>query len=78
MENDDYIDTVVLVQKPESAEATPDHGVAGRRIVPVMKGAQVTRASEIDINSLTIDETFDGGADPYNSTGMHCVLKIKE
>ncbi len=78
MENDDYIDTVVLVRKPDLTEASPDHDVAGRRNVPVVKDVQLTRVSEIDINSLTIDETFDGGADPYNSTGKHCVLKIEE
>ncbi len=78
MDKDDYIDTVVLVQKPDLVEATRDQDVIGQRNVPVVKGVQLTRASDIDINSLTIDETFDGDTDPYNSTGKHCVLKIKE
>ncbi len=78
MKNDDYIDTVVLVQKLDSTEAAPSRDVIGRRSVPVVKGVQLTRASDIEINSLTIDETFDGDTDPYNSTGKHCVLKIKE
>ncbi len=78
MENDDYIDTVVLVRKPDSTETAPYHDVIGRRSVPVVKGVQLTRSSDIEISSLTIDETFDGDTDPYNSTGKHCVLKIKE
>ena len=78
MDKDDYIDTVVLVQKPDSVEVTPDQDVIGQRNVPVVKGVQLTRASDIDIGSLTIDETFGGDTDPYNNTGKHCVLKIKE
>ncbi len=78
MKNDDYIDTVVLVQKLDSTGAASYHNVIGRRSVPVVKGLQLTRAGDIEINSLTIDETFDGDTDPYNSTGKHCVLKIKE
>ena len=78
MDKDDYVDTVVLVQKPDSVEVTPDQDVIGQRNVPVVKGVQLTRASDIDIGSLKIDETFGGDTDPYNSTGKHCVLKIKE
>ncbi len=78
MGSNDYIDTVVLVEKPDSAESAPGHDVAGRRNVPVVNEVRLTRVTEIEINSLTIDESFDGGGDPYNSTGKHCVLKIKE
>ncbi len=78
MGNNDYIDTVVLVEKPNSAESAPRHNVVERRNVSVVNDAQLTRVGDIEINSLTIDETFDGGGDPYNSTGRHCVLKIRE
>ncbi len=78
MEYDDYIDTVVLVEKPDSSESTAGHDVAGRRKAPVVNDVRLIRARDIEINSLTIDETFDGGADPYNSTGKHCVLKFEE
>ena len=78
MDKDDYIDTVVLVQKPDLVEATPDQDVIGQRNVPVVKGVQLMHASDIEISSLTIDESSDGDTDPYNSTGKHCVLKIKE
>ena len=78
MGNNDYIDTVVLVERPKLAESAPHHDVAGRNKVPVVNDARLTRVGEIEINSLTIDEIFDGGGDPYNSTGRHCVLKFKE
>ncbi len=78
MGNNDYIDTVVLVEKPDSAESAPRHDVAGRRNAPVVNDVRLKRVTDIEINSLAIDETFDGGDDPYNSTGKHCVLKIKE
>ena len=78
MEHDYYIDTVVLVEKPDSTESAPDHDVAGRRKVSVVNDVRLTRLADIEINSLTLDESFDGGGDPYNSTGKHCVLKFKE
>ena len=78
MGNNDYIDTVVLVERPKLAESAPRYGVAGRHKVAVVNDARLTRMGDIEINSLTIDETFDGGGDPYNSTGRHCVLKFKE
>ncbi len=78
MGNNDYIDTVVLVEKLNSAESAPRHNVVERRNVSVVNDAQLTRVGDIEIASLTIDETFDGGGDPYNSTGRHCVLKIRE
>ena len=78
MEHDDYIDTVVLAEKPDSAESAAGREVAGRRKVPVVNKVRLTRVGEIEINTLTIDESLDGGGDPYNSTGKHCVLKFKE
>ncbi len=78
MGNDNYIDTVVLTEKPNSGETAHDHAVAGKSQKPVVNDVRLTRVGELDVNSLTIDETHDGGGDPYNSTGRHCVLKIKE
>ncbi len=83
MGNDNYIDTVVLTEKPESGEATSgeaahDYAVASKGSVPVVNEVRLTRVGELEINTLTIDEAHDGGGDPYNSTGKHCILKIKE
>ena len=78
MGNNDYIDTVVLVEKPDSAESAVDQYAAGKREVPNVNKVRLTRVGEVEINSLTIDESLDGGGDPYNSTGKHCILKIKE
>ncbi len=78
MGNDDYIDTVVLAEKSDSGEAAHDYAVADAGRVPVVKNVRLTRVGALEVNSLTIDETHDGGGDPYNSTGKHCVLKIKE
>jgi hypothetical protein len=78
MDNNDYIDTVVLTDRPDSCESAPYDDVAGRRNISVVNDARLTRVGQIEISSLTIDESMDGGGDPYNSTGKHCVLKIKE
>ena len=78
MGNDNYIDTVVLVEKPDSGEPAHAHDVAGRPKVPVVNDVRLTRVGEVDMTSLTIDESLDGGGESYNSTGKHCILKIKE
>ena len=73
MGNDNYIDTVVLTEKPASGEAAHDYAVAGK--APVVNDVRLTRVGALEVNSLTIDETHEGGGDPYNSTGKHCILK---
>lgn len=78
MDNNDYIDTVVLVEKPDSGEIAHGYAVAGRRKASVVNDVRLTRVGKIEINSLAIDDSMDGGGDPYNNTGKHCVVKIKE
>ena len=83
MGNDNYIDTVVLAEKPVSGEATSgeaahDYAVAGKSKAPDVNDVRLTRVGALEVSSLTIDETHEGGGDPYNSTGKHCILKIKE
>ena len=58
-----YIDNAVLAEKPCSGEAALDYAVAGK--VPVVNDVRLTRVGELEVNSLTIDETHDGGGDPY-------------
>lgn len=78
MGNNDYTDTVVLVEKPDLAETATDIDIAVKRRTPDINKIRLTRVGDIEINSLTIDESLEGGDDPYNSTGKHCVVKIKE
>jgi len=78
MGNNDYTDTVILVEKPDLAETAVDIDVAVKRNTPDVNKIQLTRIGDIEINSLAIDETLEGGGDPYNSTGKHCVVKIKQ
>ena len=33
---------------------------------------------EVEVIALEIDEDFDLGGDPYNHTGSHCVINIRE
>lgn len=33
---------------------------------------------KINVSALSIDESFDGDHDPYNSTGQHLANKIRE
>ena len=78
MDNNDYTDTVVLVEKPDLAETAADIDVAVKRNTPDVNKVRLTRVGEIEINSRTIDESLEGSDDPYNNTGKHCVVKIRK
>jgi hypothetical protein len=38
---------------------------------------QVLHSRLNELDGLTIDEEFDTGGDPYNSTGQHAIIKPK-
>ncbi len=42
------------------------------------KGVRVVRSKIIDANDLSIADDFDNGGDPYNCTGQHVVIKLKD
>lgn len=71
----DYIDTVVLTDKPRSAETAPKHPIGINHNVVVRTDVRLTRVGDQEFTTLSIDESSDYGGDPYNSTGKHCVLK---
>ena len=83
MNDNDYIDTVVLTEESQVAEPATKHPIGQRPIgsdrnIPTVNDVRLTRVGGLEVTKLTIDESSDGG-DPYNSTGKHCVLKrIKE
>ncbi len=78
MNDNDYIDTVVLTEESQVAEAATKRPIGSNRHIPTVNDVRLTRVGGLEVTKLTIDESSDGG-DPYNSTGKHCVLKrIKE
>ena len=38
----------------------------------------VKRRQEVEVIALEIDEEFDLGGDPYNHTGSHCIVKLRD
>ncbi len=74
----DYIDTVVLTEKPQSVEAAPKRSSRINHNIVVVNDVRVTRVGEMEVTALTLDENSYGGGDPYNSTGKHCVLKPRK
>jgi hypothetical protein len=84
MNDNDYIDTVVLTEESQVAEAATKHPIGQHPIgqrpigsdrnIPTVNDVRLTRVGSLEVTKLTIDESSDGG-DPYNSTGKHCVLK---
>ena len=55
------------VVKKESVRVETDH-----------KGARVLQTDVLDAPELSIDEDFDIGCDPYNSTGQHVIIKSRK
>ncbi len=78
MGNKDYIDTVVLTEKPQAVGPGPTRPSGIRQNIAVVNYVRLTRVGDVKVTSLTIDECWDNDGDPYNNTGKHCVLKAKE
>jgi len=74
----DYIDTVVLAEKPQSVEAAPKRPSRINHNIVVVNDVRMTGVGEIEVAALTIDENSYDDGDPYNSTGKHCVLKPRK
>jgi hypothetical protein len=74
METKDYIDTVVLIEDSKAAGATGKSPAGGRREIAVVNDVRLTRVGDLKVSSLSIDESYSEGGDPYNNTGKHCVL----
>lgn len=75
MGDKDYIDTVVLAEESQAVKAAKKNRAGTSHHIPVVNDLRLTRVGGIEVSTLTIDESGDGGGDPYNSTGKHCVLK---
>ena len=46
--------------------------------VIVEQPADAARAAKVEVVSLSIDEHFDAGGDPYNRTGSFVALQLKD
>ena len=46
--------------------------------VIVEQPAQAAHAAKVEVVSLSIDEHFDAGGDPYNRTGSFVALALKD
>jgi hypothetical protein len=52
-----------------------------RPVMPVVRGYGAVAGAKPaapEVINLEIDEDDDFGSDPYNRTGSHCVLKIRD
>lgn len=57
-----------------TAELTPAADVRKRHARP--ETPQHTPVGEIELLSLQVED--DGGGDPYNRTGQHCLAELKK
>ena len=74
----DYIDTVVLPEKPHVADGEPEAAEGINHNISVVNDVRLTRVGKLEFASLSIDESDDAGGDPYNSTGKHCTIRQTE
>lgn len=75
MESKDYIDTVVLTEESGALEAARKSPTGTDQRIAVMDEVRLTRIGDLKVTSLSIDESYSEGGDPYNNTGKHCTLK---
>ncbi len=78
MGNKDYIDTVVLTEKPQAVGPAPRRPNGIRQNTAIVNDVRLTRVGDVIVTSLTIDECWDSDGDPYNNTGKHCVLNANK
>ena len=62
-------------EKPESDTAS-ERPI--KVIVEQRADATANRGARVDVVSLSIDEDFDPGSDPYNRTGQFMALKERD
>ena len=55
--------------EPRKTHPRTARGLARKPVVP---------KQDVEVVALEIDEDFDLGGDPYNHTGSHCVVKLRE
>ncbi len=61
--------------------ASSHDGVLHIRPTPVERVtgiAKSQRARKAELITLEIDDDYDTGSDPYNCTGSHCVVKLRD
>lgn len=55
-----------------------EHREAQLRPAQGMARKAVKRRQDVEVIALEIDEDSDRGGDPYNHTGSHCVVKLRD
>ncbi len=56
----------------------PEQHATRLRLAQGLARKTVKPRQDVEVIALEIDEDFDLGGDPYNHTGSHCVIKIRE
>ena len=64
------------VQKPRKATAARKAPVQVE--IDLRNNVQVLDSELSENDELAIDENFDSGGDPYNTTGSHVILQLQE
>lgn len=55
-----------------------DQSETDRRPVRRLTRGSAKPNREVEVIALEIDDDFDLGGDPYNHTGSHCVVKLRD
>ena len=64
------------VQK--SRKATVARKAPVQAEIDLRKNAQVIDSDVNNADELAVDDDFDSGGDPYNTTGSHVILQLKQ
>jgi hypothetical protein len=72
----DCWDKTMNVQKPRKETAARKAPVQVE--IDLRNNVQVVDSEMNNADELAIDENFDGGGDPYNTTGSHVIIQLQE
>jgi hypothetical protein len=68
----------MVTRKPVTGRLPPGHSVNVEVELKSTDDIKVVRSVVKDAKSLTIEDDFDSGGDPYNCTGQFCIPAFKD
>ena len=68
----------MVSRKTVTGRRPPGHSVNADVELNSTNDIEVVQSDVKDVNQLAIDDEFDSGGDPYNSTGQFCIPAFKK
>lgn len=74
----EWMEWQVKTVNSHNAKSDAETKATSVQVEPDQDDVRVIRSNLKEAEALSISDDLDAGGDPYNSTGQHVVLKIKQ